>query len=404
MSTSVFYRAFGLDSYEHVRAEAVLNLFLLTVRLRDRHVRCPGCGNPDVIRRGTRVRKVYAPPVGLRQTVIFIDAPRVECGRCGQVRQVRLPGVVSGKNYTAAFQRLVVELRKVMTITDLARFLNVSETLIRSIDKSWLGKRFGKPRLRHLRHIAIDEISVRKGYRYLTIVLDLDSGAVVFVGTGKGGNALKPFWKRLHSSRAKVQAVATDMSSAYYAAVQKNLPKATLVFDRFHIVKLMNEKLTILRRDLFREATDQLGRSVLKGTRWLLLKHPENLDEERNERRRLDDALQLNASLATAYYLKEDLSQIWEQKNRRTASRFLSDWCARAQASGIRVLQTMARTLLGFRNGILNWYRYQISTGPLEGTNNKIKTLKRQAYGFRDPEYFKLKLFALHLAKFELLG
>jgi len=404
MSTSVLYRVFGLDAFEHVCAESFLGLFLLTVRVRDRHVRCPGCLSPDVIRRGTRPRKVYAPPVGLRQTVLFIDVPRVQCERCGQVRHVRLPGVVPGKNYTTAFRRLVLDLRKVMTVRDLARYLNVSETLIRSIDKLWLGKKFGKPRLRHLKHLAIDEISVRKGHRYLTIVLDLDTGAVVFVGDGKGQTALKPFWKRLHGSRAKVQAVATDMSSAYYAAVQRNVPSATLVFDRFHIVKLMNEKLTTLRRDLFREASDQLERSVLKGTRWLLLKHPDNLDDERNERQRLEDALQINASLATGYYLKEDLRQIWEQKNGRAAGRFLKDWCARAQASGIRVLQTMANTLLRFRNGILNWYRYPISTGPLEGTNNKIKTLKRQAYGYRDLEYFKLRLMALHLAKFELIG
>jgi transposase len=166
----------------------------------------------------------------------------------------------------------------------------------------------------------------------------------------------------------------------------------------------MNEKLTQLRRDLQREAEVGLAKTVLKGTRWLLLKAPENLDDDRNETEKLQEALRLNEPLATGYYLKEDLRQIWSQQNLRAAGKFLTDWCRRARASGIRVLQTMANTLAGYRTGTLNWYRCPISTGPLEGTNNKIKTMKRQAYGFRNEEYFILKLYALHQAKFKLIG
>lgn len=315
-----------------------------------------------------------------------------------------LPKVVPRCNHTKSFARLVVDLRKMMTIQDIARFLGVSQQMIRDIDKRYLKRHFSKPKLKNVKVIAIDEISLRKGHKYATIVMDLERGAIVFVGKGKGATALKPFWKRLGSSRAKIEAVATDMSSAYYAAVQKHLPKATLVFDRFHIVKLMNEKLSQLRRDLQREAEENLQKDVLKGTRWLLLKSPENLDDSRNERKRLQEALKLNASLATAYYLKEDLRQIWEQPGRLSAARFLIDWCRRARASGIRLLQTMANTLEGYRNGILNWYQHPISTGPLEGINNKIKTMKRQAYGYRDDDYFQLKLYALHQAKFRLIG
>ena len=161
------------------------------------------------------------------------------------------------------------------------------------------------------------------------------------------------------------------MSRAYYAAVQKNLPQATLVFDRFHIVKLMNEKLTQLRRDLQREAADGLHKDVLKGTRWLLLKASDHLDADRNEHERLQEALQLNESLAIAYYLKEDLRQIWEQPDRRRAGVFLTDWCRRARASGIRVLQTMATTLEGYRSGILNWYEYPFRPVHWKGSTTK---------------------------------
>lgn len=298
---------------------------------------------------------------------------------------------------------MVVDLRKMMTIRDVARYVGVSDSMVRSIDKKYLQKNFSKPRLRHLEVLAIDEIHVGSKKKFLTIVIDWTTGAIVFAGEGKGQEALKPFWKRLHSSRAKINAVATDMSSAYYAAVLKNLPKARLVFDRFHIVKLMNEKLTELRRDLYREA-ESMDRMVLKGIRWLLLKHSDHLDDSKDERTRLQEALALNHSLATAYYLKEDLSQLWQQPDKSTAERFLNDWCRRAHASGIRILQTMANTLLGYRIGILNWYDFPISSGPLEGINNKIGALQRMAYGYRDHEYFIAKLYALHLAKFALIG
>ena len=244
---------------------------------------------------------------------------------------------------------------------------------------------------------------MKKGHKYLTIVLDLDHGAVVFVGDGKGTEALEPFWKRLARSRAAIQAVAMDMSPAYIAAVSKNLPKAKIVFDRFHVMKLMNEKLSELRRGLQQEA-DQLGKKMLKGTRWLLLKNPENLNETRGDRQKLDEALAFNKPLATAYYMKDLLRLFWELPNKTRAERFLQHWCDYAWESGIKALKNMANTLALHRFGLLAYYDFPISSGPMEGTNNKIKTMKRQAYGYRDMEFFKLKILALHEAKYALVG
>ncbi|HBI16481.1 MAG TPA: ISL3 family transposase, partial [Desulfobulbaceae bacterium] len=156
-------------------------------------------------------------------------------------------------------------------------------------------------------------------------------------------------------------------------------------------------------RDLQREA-EFADRSVLKGTRWLLLKNPENLRPDHNEPQRLEAALQLNKPLATAYYLKEDLRQLWSQKDKTRGSAFLDDWIAQARSAGIKMLDDFADTLENHRAGILAYYDYPISTGPLEGTNNKIKTLQKQAYGFRDLEFFKLKIYALHETKYALIG
>ena len=329
--------------------------------------------------------------------------PRVECQQCGARRRVGPTFADPKRRHTRSFERYVMELLQFMTPQDVSWHLGISWDLAYDIEKRRLGKRFARPKLKKLKRIAIDEIHLGKRHRYITLVLDLDSGAVVFVGEGKGEKSLKPFWKRLKSSKAKLRAVATDMGQAYIAAVQKNLPKVRLVFDRFHVVKLLNEKLTELRRQLFREATD-LGKQVLKGIRWLLLMAPKNLNEAKNEPQRLQQALDLNQPLATAYYLKEELRQFWNQLDRHKASRFLTGWCARAEKSGIAILQTFAKTLRTHRQGLLAWYADRISTGPLEGTNNKIKLMQRRAYGYRDFELFKLRILSLHTTRFELVG
>jgi transposase len=235
-------------------------------------------------------------------------------------------------------------------------------------------------------------------------VLDLDSGRVVFVGKGKGADSLDIFWKRLRASHARGVAVATDMSQAYIQAVAWHWSKAIHVFDRFHVVKLFNDKLSDLRRQVQREAQTILQKKVLKGTRWLLLKHPDNLDPKRKERQRLEEALKLNEPLAMAYYLKEDLRQLWEQEGYSQASQFLNDWIARARSSGVRMLQQFAETLVFHRRGLLNGYHCPISTGPLEGTNTKIKLMQRQAYGYRDMEFFRLKIYAIHNSTYALLS
>jgi transposase len=330
--------------------------------------------------------------------------PRVYCFACQSVRQVKVRFADPRKSYTRAFERYALDLSRHMTIKAVAEHLQVSWDTVKDIQAASLQRRFGTPKLGKLKQIAIDEIAIGKGHNYLTVVLDLLSGAVVFVGDGKGAEALVPFWKRLRAARAKVQAVATDLSSAYIRAVRDHLPKAVHVFDHFHVVKLFNDKLSALRRELYHQAEADGDRRILKGTRWLLLKNPENLDRTRNEPQRLQDALDLNTPLTIAYYLKEDLRQIWDQPNKRTARRVLRDWMARARSSGIRILRQFADTLEDHEAGILAYYNFPISTGPLEGTNTKIQAMKRQAYGFRDRAFYKLKILGIHESQYALVG
>jgi transposase len=404
MSTSLLYHSFGIMGYRYVHTRYEEGRTIFRIDQDPTTFRCPACGSRRVIRKGQMFRRFMAVPIGKRPVLIEFGVQRVQCLVCNVTRQVKIGFAEENKRFTKQFERYVIELSQHMTILDVARHLQVSWDVIKDIQKRNLKRRFSRPKLKDLTLIAIDEITIGHGHQYLTVVLDLRSGAVVFVGEGRGTRALEPFWKRLKASRARIQAVAMDMSNAYINAVSTHLPEAIIVFDHFHVIKLYNDRLAALRRDVYREATDLLQKKVLKGTRWLLLKNPENLDEKRNERQRLQEALRLNEPLACGYYMKEDLRLIWKQHSKADAAAHLDDWISRAEASGIRILKDFAKTLQLHRQGILAYYDYPISTGPLEGTNNKIKTMQRQAYGFRDREFFILKIYALHTSRYALVG
>ena len=404
MSTSLLYHAFGVRGYQYQRTEYDGGMVLFHVEPAEKSVCCSACGSRKVSRRGSKERWFRSLPIGGRKTWVIAELPRVECRECHVVRQIEINFAAPRRTYTKAWARYALALTRCMTVKDVAETLGVTWDVVKEIKKAYLQKHFSNPSLKQVTHIAIDEICVGSGHRYLTIVIDWATGAVLFVGEGKSAEALTPFWRRVKRNRARIEAVAIDMSSAYISAVQTHLPNAAIVFDRFHVIKLMNEKLTALRRDLYREATAQLDKDVLKGTRWLLLKNPENLDEEKDEPSRLEEALRLNAPLATAYYLKDELRLFWDLPSKAAAQRFLESWYNRALSTGIKHLMTMARTLLARAHGLLAFYDHPISTGPLEGINNKIKTLQRQSYGLRDSDYFKLSIYAIHQLKYALVG
>lgn len=405
MSTSLLYHGFGIRGYKYKNTKYKGGSVNFRIEQERYTLRCACCGSKEVKPKGKVRRRFKSTPIGCKAVFIMLMVQRVLCLTCGALRQVKVGFADERRSYTKGFERYALELSKHMTIKDVAAHLGVSWDVIKDIQKRNLNRRFAKPKLRKLKRIAIDEISIGKGHRYLTIVLDLSTGAVVFVGDGKGGDALEPFWKRLRRSKArKIKAVAIDMSPAYISAVIENLPDASIVFDHFHIIKLFNDKLSDLRRKLFREATDFLKKNVLKGTRWLLLTGQENLDDEQDEGTKLQEALKLNEPLAVAYYMKEDLRRLWDWTDKKAAEWHLKSWIAMARASKVPMLDKFANTLSAHRTGILAYFDHRISTGPLEGTNNKIKTMKRQAYGYRDMEFFKLKILGLHETRYALVG
>jgi len=286
-------------------------------------------------------------------------------------------------------------------VTDLAAVTGLGWDTVKNIIKARLEKDYGHPRLKELRRLSIDEIYLGRRKKFYTLVIDLDSGRIVWVAKGRGGDALRKFWRALRLSKARIEAVAMDMSAAYWAAVLEHLPDAAIVFDRFHITKLANEKLDDLRRDMVREAVGLMKQTV-KGIRYLLLMRRDNVQDEKLPR--LDEALKHNEPLFIGYLLKEALGLLWEQPSYAQMKSFLYQWCTWAGESGIRQMIQLAKTLLSHKSGILSWWKHRINNGRMEGINNKIKTLLRQTYGLRDERYLVLKLFGLHNSRQELLG
>lgn len=409
-NTSFLYHIYQIRGFKHVNTQYVDQSAIFHIRYADTQFRCPECLSANIVRNGTRKRKFRLPPTGHWKTSVTLDAQRIRCRDCGFDGQLPIPFAKPGVSYSKGFERYALDLLRFGTIDHVAKHLGVGWDMIKDIQKADLKKRFDKPSLKSLSTIAIDEFYAGKKSKYYTFVLDLKSGAIVYVGKGKGADALAPFWKRLHRYRENIKAVAMDLSPAFIADVKNNLPNADLVFDPFHIMKLMNDKNDKIRRELWNDAPAE-SKVFVKNSRWILLKGNENLSEKpdpkhdgKNERQRLKEALAYNQPLATAYYLKEELRLLWDQADEESGSNYLKSWIAKAEASGIEHLVKMADSLRRHEYGILAYFKHRITSGPMEATNAKIRVMQRQTYGLRDQEFFELKVKSLHLCSARIVG
>ena len=268
--------------------------------------------------------------------------------------------------YSKRMSQFVYDLSQMMTLADAPDATGLSWDTAKDMIKPFLQKTVDDLRYRDLKHLAIDEIYVGSKKK----VLQIGDGSGYRTDRIGGPRA----WGRLRLSKAKIVAVAMDMSAAYWKAVRENLRGAAIVFDKFHLVKLVNEKLDELRRDLVCQAGGLLKTSV-KGLRYLLLTRRDHLTADKLHT--LDVALKFNQPLFTAYYLKEELTLLWAQPTAEGMEAFLIDWCRRAAQTGIRLFQSIANTLLAHRSGILSWFTHRINSGRMEGINNKIRNRSR---------------------------
>jgi transposase len=362
---------------------------------------CPVCGSMEVVSRGCVKRTMHLKPTGDTKRFLVIDIPRVECYKCDIIRQVDLKISSPRKSYTYSFEKYIIKkLYRNSSIKAIAQMLDVDWSIIKDIIFSHLIKKYKRNDYRKLEYIAIDEISYKRGHKYLTLVLNLNTGNVIYVSEGKDSSALDKFWVDIGPCRAKkIKAVAIDLGKAYQKAVREHLPSAVIVFDHYHVTAILNKHLDEVRRSVYRKAGES-GKKVMEGVRWILMYNNENLKEEFNHRQRLEEALSINRALAIAYYLKEEIRLTWQnQITKDDALIVLKNWANKAISEEEKTLQKMGNFIYNNMTEILNWYDHKINSGKIEGLNNKIKVLKRVAYGYRDLNYFALRIMDIHNAK-----
>lgn len=350
---------------------------------------CPKCG--QIAPRERRVTKVMRDlPILDRNTYLSCEIYNVKCPNCG-IRRERLDFVDRCSRLTIRLEQFIFSLVCMSTVKDVAGKFEMSWETVKNIDKKYLAAKFGKIDYGDLKRVSIDEIANHKGHDYLTIVMDLDKGRVIWVGEGRKEEDIDKFYATLtDEQKNNIEAVSIDMWPAYINSAKKHCPQADIVFDKFHIVKKFGDVITKLRATEYRKAETKDDKQILKGTKWLLLKNKSNLESD--AKKELKQLLDLNENLAAAYILKEKLATIWDYKNIGWAKRAINEWIRIAEESDIRGVKAFIKTIKKHEYGILNHCKQPISNGKIEGTNNKIKVLKHRCYGFHDVEYFKLKI------------
>lgn len=377
-------------AYQNVNEESRSALVRLEPDQRYRP-RCHACGEPaQTIHSDTRkfVRDLSLADFSV---MLQIEYRKIWCGRCGGVRVEYLEFVDVRQRITHRLAAYAAQLcRAGLSVTAVADHLDLDPKTVKAIDKAALEAEFGKTSYAGLRRLAIDEIAVKKGHSYMTVVLDYDSGRVVWMGEGRQTATLDEFFRQMPPTvRNAICAVAIDMWEPYIQCVKRWCKNADIVFDLFHVVKAFNKIIDDIRNEEFRKA-NTTERKTLKGSKYLFLKNWGNL--RRDQRVRLEDVLAMNRRLNTIYWLKDLLAHIWEYWRVGWARATLEQWCAVAREDGHPGLVRFAKTLERYKYGILNHCRHSMHTSRLEGVNNKIKVIKRVAYGFHDLDYFTLKV------------
>jgi len=378
----------------------------LVIELRpkpDATRRCSRCGEIVVEIHDATARRIRDLPMGEWDVWLVLPRARLRCPRCGPTVEA-IPWLDRYQRMTKRLADRIARMAQMTSLTATAAWFRVSWDTVKQIDQRALATQLGPVDAQWdgLRVLAIDEFALHRGHRYATVIVDPTCKRVLWIARGRTEEALTAFFAQLGPARcARIEAVAVDMWAPYARAVRAHCAQAALVYDLFHVVaKYGHEVIDRVRVDETNRLARAAGpgpvrnaRRVIKGVRWLLLRNRANLPT-RADRIRLRELLAANRALFIVYVLKDDLKHLWAFRYRAAAYRFWRAWRRRALASQIPALKQFVVILERHLDGILSHCRYPLHTGILEGINNRIKVLKRIAYGFRDEAYFFLKIRA----------
>ncbi len=350
--------------------------------------RCSKCLKKRSNIHSHHIRYIYDLPIAESVVKLEIHYRKVLCPSCG-IRIEHIDFVEPYGHVTKRFAQYIASLCKVMTIRDVAQHVKLSWYQVKEIDKAHLEAHYENVPIDMLRILSVDEIAIKKRHQYMTVILNYETGTILRMNKDRKTESLGDFFKSLpEATLAGIEAIAIDMWDPYIKATKNHCSHAAIVFDLFHVVAAFNRVIDKVRNEEINKLTKK-DKLLFKKSKYLFLKNPENLDAK--ERPRLKDLLRMNETLSTVYILKEHIKRLWNYRYKKSAEDFLNYWCSLAYETGVQSVIKFANMLTKYSYGILNHCLYPIHTGKLEGVNNKIKVIKRKAYGFRDLKYFELK-------------
>ncbi len=365
---------------------------LITVSIRYNKHRCPKCGRKFAKVNELIEQKIRDLPVFGKTCYLLLRKGRVHCP-CSFTGYEDIDFVDQNQRQTTRFEEFLFMLCDRMTVMDASALMQVNWKRAHTIDKKTLKKLKLDHTLPPLRVIGVDEISFEKHHKYFTIVYDLSTkNGVLYVSQGRTEESLNEFFSHLsEDQRHSIRAVCLDMWDPYINSVNEFLPNATIIFDRFHIKKHLNECLDGLRRSIAREqGLSKEERKVFKHKRWVLLKNQQNHNQK--DKLALDELKRINSPLYEAYLIKEQFDYFYQCTNEQQGQEFIENWFRQIPKAIQGFFKSFYNMLKRYLYGVTAFFRYQYTNSTAEGINNKIKVLKRMAYGYQDQEYFKLKI------------
>ncbi|MBC8246269.1 MAG: ISL3 family transposase [Deltaproteobacteria bacterium] len=387
-----------IHDYQLLKCEHTHDTFIAHISKDKNAFRCTACDGHKVTATPVGERLIKALPTGIKQTRFNVKMHRLRCHDCGMYLMENISFIASQqRRVSTSLERTVIDLRNHMSIKAIAGHYDLHWDTVKNIEKSHLKEKYKTIAMADVKAIGIDEVFMGKtiGEKgYLTIVRDLHSGAVLHVGQGKKGSALDGFAEKVKESKATIEIVAADLAQSFTSWVHQNLRSATIVYDHFHLIKLMNDKLAAIRRRTMNEL-EEYDKKELKNRRWHYAINRENLNPKATIE--LERCNSIFKELGTAYSLKESLRNIYSMADTKGFAKLAFErWCELADASRIPELKTMAKTIREHLAGITAyWSTGCMTSASMEGFNNKIGWLTRQAYGYRDEEYLIMKIYDL---------
>lgn len=379
------YRFKGFKFYEsYIESDHIL----IVLKRTSKTGKCPCCHKRCRYIHDKRKRRIRDLDVADSKVYIQFESFQLDC-KCGYNGYEELEFCEEYSRYTRRFEERVVILCTMMCIKDVSRETRISWTSVKNIDKRNARKYIVDLNDITPKRIGVDEIAYEKGHKYLTIVRDVDLGKVIWVGKARKKETLDKFFSELGMEKSwKIEVAVSDMWDPYIASIKANT-NAAIVFDKFHIAKVINEAVDKVRKKEFAKA-DDVERKKMKKKRFLILSRQKRLNDEKRES--LFDLLDINKNLYAAYILKEQGLDIFDEENENIASKRLRRWLENLAKAGIEQFDSVAKRIKTYMYGIVNYFKYRLTNAQSEGFNTKINVIKRRAYGFRDLDYFRLKI------------